>query len=79
LILHRSTLKKVAQCLLQVENGLRGGASKAGDAFRDEVLHALGDVGLLEEASPSPAAWIKASSCSIWSLSFINRMFGWSW
>ncbi len=38
-----------AHRLLQVEDGLGGSAGEPGDAFADEVLHALGDVGLLEE------------------------------
>ena len=35
--------------LLEVKDTLRGNASKPGYALADEILHALGDVGLLEE------------------------------
>ena len=38
-----------AHRLLEVEDGLGRDASEPGDALADEVLHALGDVGLLEE------------------------------
>src|ERR1035437_8017116 len=38
-----------AHGLLQVEDGLRGRPGETCDAFIDEVLHALRDLGLLEE------------------------------
>ena len=38
-----------AHGLLQVEHGLRRRAGEAGDPLADEILHALGDVGALEE------------------------------
>ena len=38
-----------AHGLLEVEDGLGRRARQPGDALGDQVLHALGDVGLLEE------------------------------
>ena len=38
-----------AHGLLEVKDGLRRNAGEPGHALADEVLHALGDVGLLEE------------------------------
>src|ERR1035441_4807160 len=38
-----------AHGLLQVKDGLRGCPGEASDAFANEVLHALRDLGLLEE------------------------------
>src|ERR1035441_5030432 len=38
-----------AHGLLQVKDGLRGCTGEASDAFANEVLHALRDLGLLEE------------------------------
>jgi hypothetical protein len=40
-----------AHGLLQMEDGLGGSFGEPGDAFANEVLHALGDVGPLEEGS----------------------------
>ena len=41
-----------AHGLFQVKNGLRGHPCEPGDALGDEVLHALGDFGLLEKLCP---------------------------
>ena len=41
-----------AHGLLQVEHGLRRRPGKTGDSFADQILHALGDVRLLEKRRP---------------------------
>jgi hypothetical protein len=43
-----------AHRLLEMEDGLGGDSREAGDAFGDQILHALGDVRLLEEGFAIP-------------------------
>jgi hypothetical protein len=45
-----------AHGLLEMEDSLAGDPSQAGDAFSDQILHALGDVGLGEESVAIPLA-----------------------
>ena len=64
-----------AHRLLEMEDRLRRNASESRHTLGDEVLHALRDVRLVEKAAASPSALISSSSCSIWSLSLIDRAF----
>jgi len=46
---HKQMRLAAAHGLLEMEHGLTGHACEASNAFRDQILHALGDVCLLEE------------------------------
>ena len=67
-----------AHRLFEMEDRLGRDPGESCDTLGDEILHALGDVRLLEKRRRRrPRRESSSSSCSIWSLSLIESAFAW--